>query len=63
MLISLVIRDHGRWREPGPPMNRGRGLMIMRYVMDSVSVEPGDDGTVVRLERALKLTVMSVWHT
>jgi serine/threonine-protein kinase RsbW len=51
--ISVVIRDHGRWREPGPPSNRGRGLMIMRHLMDRVSVEPGDEGTVVRLERAL----------
>jgi serine/threonine-protein kinase RsbW len=52
-VISIVIRDHGRWRVPGPPLNRGRGLMIMRQLMDNVSVEPGDEGTVVRLERAL----------
>ena len=53
-VISVVVRDHGRWREPGPPLNRGRGIKIMRHLMDSVSVEPGDDGTLVRLERLLK---------
>jgi anti-sigma regulatory factor (Ser/Thr protein kinase) len=53
-VVSIVIRDHGRWREPGPPANRGRGLSIMRRLMDGVTVEPGLDGTVVRLEHALR---------
>jgi serine/threonine-protein kinase RsbW len=55
-VISIVIRDHGIWREPGPPSNRGRGLTIMRHVMDNVAIEPEDGGTIVRLERALART-------
>jgi anti-sigma regulatory factor (Ser/Thr protein kinase) len=53
-VVSIVIRDHGRWRDPGPPANRGRGLSIMRQLMDGVTVEPRADGTVVRLEHALR---------
>jgi serine/threonine-protein kinase RsbW len=51
--ISLVIRDHGRWKEPGASANRGRGLPIMRDLMDTVAVEPAEDGTVVRMEVAV----------
>jgi anti-sigma regulatory factor (Ser/Thr protein kinase) len=51
--ISLVIRDHGSWKEPGRASNRGRGLPIMRQLMDTVVVEPADDGTVVRMEVAV----------
>lgn len=52
-VLSIVVRDHGRWRPPGPPSNRGRGLLIMRELMDRVDVEQGEGGTVVRLEVSL----------
>jgi serine phosphatase RsbU (regulator of sigma subunit)/anti-sigma regulatory factor (Ser/Thr protein kinase) len=50
--IRITIRDHGRWREPRGS-HRGRGLALMRSLMGRVYVEPGDDGTVVVLERIL----------
>ena len=34
--------------------HRGRGLPLMRALMDAVDVDHGEDGTVVVLERALR---------
>jgi GAF domain-containing protein/anti-sigma regulatory factor (Ser/Thr protein kinase) len=50
--IRITIRDRGRWREPRGT-HRGRGLALMRSLMQTVEVEHGDDGTVVVLERSL----------
>jgi len=51
--IRVTVRDHGVWREPVPSTERGRGLGIMRVLMDDVVVERHDDGTVVRLRLTL----------
>ncbi|MFN8021263.1 MAG: SpoIIE family protein phosphatase [Acidimicrobiales bacterium] len=51
--VRVTVRDHGVWREPVPSLERGRGLGIMRALMDDVVVERHDDGTVVRLARAV----------
>jgi serine/threonine-protein kinase RsbW len=51
--VSIVVRDHGTWREPVASPERGRGLHIMQSVMDHVSTERHADGTVVRLRRAV----------
>jgi anti-sigma regulatory factor (Ser/Thr protein kinase)/putative methionine-R-sulfoxide reductase with GAF domain len=50
--IRVTIRDHGRWRAPRGT-HRGRGLVLMRSLMETVDVEHGDAGTVVVLERTL----------
>jgi anti-sigma regulatory factor (Ser/Thr protein kinase) len=50
--VRVVVRDDGRWRPPRGA-NRGRGLAMMRELMDAVEVRHGDEGTVVVLERAL----------
>jgi anti-sigma regulatory factor (Ser/Thr protein kinase)/putative methionine-R-sulfoxide reductase with GAF domain len=50
--VTLVVRDRGQWRPPRG-MNRGRGMMLMEGLMDSVEVERGEDGTSVRLRRRL----------
>ena len=47
------VRDHGRWRESVTSENetvrrRGRGLSMIRAVMDQVEVVRGCDGTTVR---------------
>ncbi len=53
--LSVVVRDHGRWRPPGgEDSGRGRGLMIMRALMESVEIEPGEEGTTVRMRRRLR---------
>ena len=51
--LEITVRDRGSWRE-GSTADRGRGLVLMRAVMDDVSVEPGDRGTAVILRRRLR---------
>jgi serine phosphatase RsbU (regulator of sigma subunit)/anti-sigma regulatory factor (Ser/Thr protein kinase) len=51
--VRVVVRDEGRWRPPRG-VNRGRGLLLMHEVMDSVDVRHSDAGTEVVLERRLK---------
>ena len=51
--IEITVRDTGRWRVPGEE-GRGRGLAVMRELMDDVEIEPLDDGTTVRLRRRLR---------
>ncbi|MFI0352105.1 SpoIIE family protein phosphatase [Actinomadura sp. 9N407] len=48
--VRLVLRDRGTWREPRVS-DRGRGLHVMRELMDSVEVAAGPDGTGVTMVR------------
>jgi serine phosphatase RsbU (regulator of sigma subunit)/anti-sigma regulatory factor (Ser/Thr protein kinase) len=52
-LVRVTVRDNGRWRPPRGS-HRGRGLPLMRALMDSVDVDHGTEGTVVVLERTLR---------
>jgi len=55
--LSLIVRDHGRWREPAD-RGGGWGLELMRGVMDSVELAVTDDGTEVTMLR--RVTVGAV---
>jgi anti-sigma regulatory factor (Ser/Thr protein kinase) len=50
--VVLTIADSGGWREKRDS-DRGRGLDLIRALMDDVEVEPGEDGTVVRMRKRL----------
>ena len=50
--VDIVVRDHGHWREPRS--EDGRGLEMMRSLMDAVEVTPGEGGTTVHLRRAVR---------
>jgi len=50
--VVVEVRDSGRWRLAGDP-ERGRGLGIMRALVDRVSIESTQSGTNVRLELAI----------
>jgi anti-sigma regulatory factor (Ser/Thr protein kinase) len=50
--IELAVRDHGTWRTERED-DQGRGFDLMRTLMDTVAVEPGEDGTTVSLRRRL----------
>jgi PAS domain S-box-containing protein len=50
--LELSVRDHGSWREERPG-DHGRGLDLMRTLMDTVAVKPTPEGTLVSLRRRL----------
>jgi anti-sigma regulatory factor (Ser/Thr protein kinase) len=52
--IVVTVRDDGSWRTSEPVPDRGRGLALMRMLMDSVEVERGDDGTEVVMRRTIR---------
>jgi serine phosphatase RsbU (regulator of sigma subunit)/anti-sigma regulatory factor (Ser/Thr protein kinase)/anti-anti-sigma regulatory factor len=55
----LTVSDHGRWRAaPVEPGHRGRGLRLLRSLMDSVEIERDDQGTAVLMERQLGFPVV-----
>lgn len=49
--MRLTISDTGRWKPPRPEMNphRGRGMALMRALMQNVTVTSGPDGTTVAM--------------
>jgi anti-sigma regulatory factor (Ser/Thr protein kinase) len=51
-VITVTVRDRGHWRAPRGT-HRGRGLPMMRALMDSVDVQHSADGTTVVLRRAV----------
>ncbi len=50
--VSIAVRDSGSWR---PPSTRdgGRGLPLIEALMDTVEIDRGTTGTVVRMRRRL----------
>jgi PAS domain S-box-containing protein len=50
--VSITVADKGGWREKRDN-DRGRGLEMIRALMDSVDVDPGVNGTTVRMRRRL----------
>ena len=60
-LVTLTVRDTGRWRPPRGT-NRGRGLKIIAAAVDELDVRTTDAGTEVVMRRALAAAV-SRWPT
>lgn len=51
--VMVEVRDRGAWRAQRDP-RRGRGLAVMRELMDDVNVTSNDEGTNVLLRRRLR---------
>jgi len=51
--VVVTVRDRGGWRE-GRSDDRGRGLPLMRALMDAVEIEQRPTGSTVVLRRALR---------
>jgi len=51
--VIIEIRDTGRWREDAVEGDRGRGIAIMRAVMDDVDIRTGAKGTLVTLRHRI----------
>ncbi|MFF3849806.1 SpoIIE family protein phosphatase [Streptomyces sp. NPDC002328] len=47
--LRLTVVDTGRWKTPQPEINahRGRGITLMRAMMQQVTITPGPAGTTV----------------
>jgi anti-sigma regulatory factor (Ser/Thr protein kinase) len=52
--LELVVRDFGFWRPPRRDTDRGRGIGLMKRLMDAAQISPGPSGTTVRLRRAVR---------
>ncbi len=50
--VRITVSDDGRWRA-ARPYGRGRGLAIMRALVDDAQIERGSDGTRVTLVKRL----------
>jgi anti-sigma regulatory factor (Ser/Thr protein kinase) len=50
--VTIEVRDHGSWRDRRDD-DHGRGIELMRTLMDTVEVAPGAAGTRVMLRREL----------
>lgn len=51
--LELEVRDCGRWRAPAD-RGGGWGLQLVRAFMESVDVDSGDTGTVIRMRRTVE---------
>ncbi|TML02454.1 MAG: PAS domain S-box protein [Actinobacteria bacterium] len=54
--VDITVRDGGNWRSRSPA-GGGHGLQLMRGMMDSVDVQTGPEGTVVRMRRRIGIEV------
>jgi len=50
--VEIAVRDFGVWRSPREG-DRGRGISLMRALMDTVDVVSTPEGTTVRMQRTL----------
>ena len=50
--LRLAVTDSGRWRPaaPDPDPYRGKGIPLMRALMDNVSIEADAAGTTVIMD-------------
>ena len=54
-VLTVTVRDEGTWRPPNrDPGDRGRGLLIMRQLVDGVVLEEEEKGTTVTLTLRLR---------
>jgi anti-sigma regulatory factor (Ser/Thr protein kinase) len=49
--LLVVVQDEGHWRAPSRADQRGRGLTVMRSLVDEVVIVPSPSGTTVMLRR------------
>jgi anti-sigma regulatory factor (Ser/Thr protein kinase) len=51
--LTATVRDSGSWREKRGE-HRGRGLRIIEDLMDEVTVERDQEGTLIRMRRRIR---------
>jgi anti-sigma regulatory factor (Ser/Thr protein kinase) len=58
--LTVEVRDFGKWRLDGDA-ERGRGIGIMRSLVEHVAIESTLDGTLVRFETHLQTQTLSAF--
>jgi serine phosphatase RsbU (regulator of sigma subunit)/anti-sigma regulatory factor (Ser/Thr protein kinase) len=53
--VTVAISDRGRWRT-NRPLGGGRGLEIIRCLMDTVTIAKGETGTTVTITKTMSTT-------
>jgi anti-sigma regulatory factor (Ser/Thr protein kinase) len=53
-VIEIVVRDFGSWSAESGEGDRGRGLEMIRALVDDASVVHGERGTTVTMRRTLR---------
>ena len=53
--LALTIKDNGRWHLPASnaPGQRGHGSRLMRALVDTVTITPTPQGTMVEMRKEL----------
>jgi anti-sigma regulatory factor (Ser/Thr protein kinase) len=54
--LEVTVADSGTWKPPDPAGSslRGRGIMLMRGLMDEVRIAPAAQGTTVRMHATIR---------
>jgi serine/threonine-protein kinase RsbW len=50
--LTVEVHDRGTWRDEPSAPDRGHGLRLIRACMDTITIEPTNEGTTVRMQRA-----------
>jgi serine phosphatase RsbU (regulator of sigma subunit)/anti-sigma regulatory factor (Ser/Thr protein kinase)/anti-anti-sigma regulatory factor len=62
-LLTVTVRDQGNWRPPDrDPGDRGRGLLIMRQLVDGVTLEEAAGTTVTMTMRLRRTPELDLEH-
>ncbi len=49
--VLITVVDRGSWRPPPAVTDRGRGLSIIRALMDELTISSGESGTTVVMRK------------
>jgi two-component sensor histidine kinase len=51
--LTIEVADEGAWRTPAdpPPLERGRGLNLIRSLVSDATIETNASGTTIRLRQ------------
>jgi anti-sigma regulatory factor (Ser/Thr protein kinase) len=52
--VCVEVSDRGGWRRPGNDVDRGRGLEIMRVLLDAVEVVQTPEGTSISMTKRVR---------
>jgi anti-sigma regulatory factor (Ser/Thr protein kinase) len=54
-VLAIRVSDMGRWSEPGTSDEGGRGLELIRFLVDKASVHGTPYGTTVLMQKIVDL--------